>query len=209
VLTTIIDQALTGLAGLTLALIVWKAVELYVPVFRLRDRFEDTVISEIQVDLGMERIERGMAFLATIAATAPFVGLSATVLHIMRALTMLGGVNAEPGVIAGPIATALYSTLLGLSSAIPAAIAHNLLNRRLQVIENRARRRLLMLAQEAGASRPVLEPAAPDLPVRPPPPPPTAQFPAPDVAAAPFQPTGIQPEIWTGPAISPRDRANP
>jgi len=95
-----------------------------------------------------------MVLLATIAAVAPFIGLAATVLHIRTALTLIGGATPDTSVIAGPIATALASTLLGLGSAIPAAASYNIFARRIQLTENRARRRLEQAAMAAALAAP-------------------------------------------------------
>ena len=137
-----IDHALIGLSVLTTALISWKALELYLPGLLYRASAEQYVTSTRTLDEVLEQLERGLPLLATIAAVAPFVGLAATIVHIRTALTLIGGATADTAVIAGPVATALGSTLLGLASAIPAATAYNLLARRLQLIENRSRRRL-------------------------------------------------------------------
>ncbi|HQR71320.1 MAG TPA: MotA/TolQ/ExbB proton channel family protein [Burkholderiaceae bacterium] len=203
-----------------MALIVWKAIELYLPALQRRTSLERTVTSDIELDEGLERLERGMSLLATIAATAPFIGLGATVLHIMQALNSLAGSNAEAGVIAVPIASALYSTLLGLTSAVPAAIAYNLMQRRLQVIENRARRNLQAAAAPStsaghpgGGARPptsVRTPRANSRPVLATAPTPSmgrpdvAEHAALDPAKPDSRDTSAQtklpdPEIWVGP----------
>jgi biopolymer transport protein ExbB/TolQ len=119
----LLDLFLIALAGITLAVIAWKAVELTWP----RWLGIETPVSTRGPDFDefLEKLERGMVFLATVAAAAPFIGLGATVLHIMEALSLLKGTSPEATVIAGPIATALNSTLLGLASAVPAAVAYN------------------------------------------------------------------------------------
>jgi pilus assembly protein TadC len=149
-LALLLDRGLVGLSAITVALIVWKSVELYLPFLQRRAGLDHTVVSDLDLDEGLERLERGMSLLATVAATAPFIGLGATVLHIMQALNSLAGSHAEAGVIAVLIASALYSTLLGLASAVPAAIAYNLMQRRLQVLENRARRKLQAAGTASG-----------------------------------------------------------
>lgn len=149
-LASIFDHILVTIVVITAAVIVWKAVVLYLPGLLKGLRIEVHVSSTEELDEALERAEHGMSLLATIAATAPFIGLAATVLHIMRALEMVGGASVEATIIAGPIATALNSTLLGLASAIPAAAAYNLFARRLQIAENRARRTLGRMAREEG-----------------------------------------------------------
>jgi len=153
-LAQILDLTLIGLAALTLMLIVWKGIELYWPGLLGKLRIEASARSAEELDELLEAAERGLPLLATIAATAPFIGLGATVLHIMTGLQMLGGSAVEASVLAGPIATALHSTLLGLASAVPAAGAYNLMARRLQLIENRARRRLGRTAAAQGEQAP-------------------------------------------------------
>jgi pilus assembly protein TadC len=147
-LPTLLDGLLLTLAGLTAALILYKAVELYTPGLIRRRRPESALKNALELDECLERLERALPLLATIAAIAPFLGLAATVMHIRSALTLIGGSAPDTGIIAGPIAQALSSTLLGLASAIPAAAAYNFFARRLQLIENRVRRRLASRSAE-------------------------------------------------------------
>lgn len=65
--------------------------------------------------------------LAMIASTAPYIGLLGTVWHIIQALGGIGSGNLNVAAIAQPIGEALYATLWGLASAIPALIGHRLL----------------------------------------------------------------------------------
>jgi len=146
----ILDGLLIFTAGLTIALIVWKALALYVPLLWAKPKILSARATEAQMAEWVEDLEAGLPLLATLAGAAPFVGLAATVLHIMQALRLLGGAAMDASVVAGPIATALNSTLLGLASAVPAVIAYNLLSRRIQVLENRARR----LLSQAGDAAP-------------------------------------------------------
>lgn len=129
-----IDYGLLGLIAVTLAVIVFKAVELYLP--KLMGAPHPVAVLQENWRLGMTRLERGLTLLAMIASTAPFVGLAGTLLHIMEALQAIANKGVDIRVISGPIATALSATLLGLASAVPAAAAHALFLRRLQVIEN-------------------------------------------------------------------------
>ena len=78
--------------------------------------------------------ERGLAELATIGSTAPFVGLFGTVWGIMHALTDIGkSGSASLDVVAGPIGEALIATAIGIATALPAVLAYNLFLRRLRV----------------------------------------------------------------------------
>lgn len=73
----------------------------------------------------------GMAALATIASTAPFVGLFGTVWGIYHALTAIGVAGqASIDKVAGPVGEALIMTALGLAVAVPAVLGYNGLARR-------------------------------------------------------------------------------
>lgn len=78
--------------------------------------------------------ERGLAELATIGSTAPFVGLFGTVWGIMHALQDIGRTGtASLDVVAGPIGEALIATAIGIATALPAVLAYNFFLRRLKV----------------------------------------------------------------------------
>ncbi len=82
--------------------------------------------------------ERGLAELATIGSTAPFVGLFGTVWGIMHALQNIGqSGSASLDVVAGPIGEALVATAIGIATALPAVLAYNyfLRNLRLRITE--------------------------------------------------------------------------
>jgi biopolymer transport protein ExbB len=72
------------------------------------------------------RQEHGLALLAAVASTAPFVGLFGTVWSIYHALLAIG-VSGQTGLdkVAGPVGEALIMTAIGLAVAIPAALAYN------------------------------------------------------------------------------------
>lgn len=77
----------------------------------------------------------GLAFLATVGATAPFIGLFGTVLGIYRALIAIGAAGqASIDKVAGPVGEALIMTALGLVVAVPAVLAYNWLQRRNKAI---------------------------------------------------------------------------
>ncbi|MEI2677457.1 MAG: MotA/TolQ/ExbB proton channel family protein [Burkholderiaceae bacterium] len=90
------------------------------------------------LDAEIMRLENGLSLLATIGATAPFVGLFGTVWGVYHALLAIGASAADgPGSlaqIAGPVGEALIMTGLGLAVAIPAVMAYNLYTRRNRVI---------------------------------------------------------------------------
>lgn len=139
-----IDLFLYGLLALTLATIAFKVLDLWLPALVGRpEPWARLGHTESSLDEGLEKLESGLTFLALVAAMAPFVGLAGTVIHIMDALRALGSAGADVSVISGPVVTALNATLVGLASAIPAAIAHGLMQRRLQLLENSQRRRLI------------------------------------------------------------------
>lgn len=77
------------------------------------------------------RLGEGLAFLATVGSTAPFIGLFGTVVGIYRALIKIGAAgDASIATVAGPVGEALIMTALGLVVAVPAVLAYNWLIRR-------------------------------------------------------------------------------
>ncbi|GAA4776156.1 hypothetical protein GCM10023219_24690 [Stakelama sediminis] len=77
------------------------------------------------------QLNSGLAFLATVGATAPFIGLFGTVVGIYRALLAIGAAGqASIDKVAGPVGEALIMTALGLVVAVPAVLAYNFLQRR-------------------------------------------------------------------------------
>jgi biopolymer transport protein ExbB len=76
------------------------------------------------------KLENGMTWLATVGATAPFVGLLGTVWGIYGALIRIGATGqASIDAVAGPVGEALIMTAVGLFVAIPAVLAYNTFNR--------------------------------------------------------------------------------
>lgn len=77
----------------------------------------------------LQRIERGLSFLATTGSSAPFIGLFGTVVGIINAFEEIGRAgSASLAVVAPGIAEALIATAIGLFAAIPATIAYNYLS---------------------------------------------------------------------------------
>ena len=77
------------------------------------------------------RLQDGLAFLATVGSTAPFVGLFGTVWGIYHALTAIGVAGqASIDKVAGPVGEALIMTAIGLAVAVPAVLGYNWLVRR-------------------------------------------------------------------------------
>ena len=85
----------------------------------------DRAIS-VTVTREMERMERWMVFLASVGATAPFVGLFGTVWGIMHSFASIAAMHTTSlAVVAPGIAEALLATAIGLVAAIPAVLAYN------------------------------------------------------------------------------------
>jgi biopolymer transport protein ExbB len=77
------------------------------------------------------RLQDGLAFLATVGSTAPFVGLFGTVWGIYHALTAIGiAGQASIDKVAGPVGESLIMTAMGLAVAVPAVLGYNWLVRR-------------------------------------------------------------------------------
>lgn len=86
----------------------------------------------------VDRLERNLAFLATVGSTSPYVGLFGTVWGIMNAFRALGNVqHATLQMVAPGIAEALIATAMGLFAAIPAVIAYNRFADRVERLESR------------------------------------------------------------------------
>jgi biopolymer transport protein ExbB len=92
------------------------------------------------VDAIANRLQSGLAVLATVGSTAPFVGLFGTVWGIYHALTAIGlAGQASIDKVAGPVGEALIMTAIGLAVAVPAVLAYNWMVRRNKIIMDRVR----------------------------------------------------------------------
>src|SRR6202046_266566 len=92
-------------------------------------RTADTVIS---------RMQSGVPVLASVGATAPFVGLLGTVIGIYHALIAIGVAGqASIDKVAGPVGEALIMTAIGLAVAVPAVLGYNILLRRNKGVQER------------------------------------------------------------------------
>ena len=98
----------------------------------LRGELKSSVLARIERNMSltitreMDRLERGMNFLASIGSVPPFVGLFGTVWGIMNSFTSIAeSKNTSLAVVAPGIAEALFATALGLLAAIPAVAAYN------------------------------------------------------------------------------------
>jgi biopolymer transport protein ExbB len=93
------------------------------------------------IDDIQSRLQDGLAFLATVGSTAPFVGLFGTVWGIYHALTAIGiAGQASIDKVAGPVGEALIMTAIGLAVAVPAVLGYNWLVRRNKVTMESVRR---------------------------------------------------------------------
>jgi biopolymer transport protein ExbB len=100
-------------------------------------RFADTGPGELVARVLRQRVqaesarrERGLAFLAATASSAPFIGLFGTVWGIYHALLAIGlSGQGTLDKVAGPVGEALVMTAAGLGVAIPAVLAYNYLVR--------------------------------------------------------------------------------
>lgn len=82
----------------------------------------------------LRRHERGLAELASIGSTAPFIGLFGTVWGIMGALqTISASGQASIDVVAGPIGEALIATAIGIAAALPAVLFYNYFLRKMKI----------------------------------------------------------------------------
>jgi len=102
----------------------------------------DWITMSIQraIDNVQSRTQDGLAFLATVGSTAPFVGLFGTVWGIYHALTAIGiAGQASIDKVAGPVGEALIMTAFGLAVAVPAVLGYNWLLRRNKAAMDRVR----------------------------------------------------------------------
>ena len=83
------------------------------------------------IDHSTGRLQAGLAILASVGSTAPFVGLFGTVWGIYHALVAIG-VSGQASIdkVAGPVGEALIMTAIGLAVAVPAVMGYNWLVRR-------------------------------------------------------------------------------
>src|SRR6185312_3375324 len=93
-----------------------------------------------QLEDANARLQGGIAFLASVGSTAPFVGLFGTVWGILQALIAIGVAGqASIDKVAGPVGEALIMTAIGLFVAVPAVLLYNFLVRRNKVINEKLR----------------------------------------------------------------------
>ena len=86
------------------------------------------------------KLQAGLAILASVGSTAPFVGLFGTVWGIYHALTAIGVAGqASIDKVAGPVGEALIMTAIGLAVAVPAVLGYNWLVRRNKAVMDEVR----------------------------------------------------------------------
>jgi biopolymer transport protein ExbB len=92
------------------------------------------------VDRVQAQSQNGLAFLATVGSTSPFVGLFGTVWGIYHALTAIG-ISGQASIdkVAGPVGEALIMTAIGLAVAIPAVLGYNWLAKRNKAVMDEVR----------------------------------------------------------------------
>ncbi len=89
-------------------------------------------------DSVISRMQSGLPVLASVGATAPFVGLLGTVIGIYNALIAIGVAGqASIDKVAGPVGEALIMTAFGLAVAVPAVLGYNILLRRNKAVQER------------------------------------------------------------------------
>ncbi len=108
----------------------------------LLERIDFNTWVSISIQRAIDKINShlsgGLAFLATVGSTAPFVGLFGTVWGIYHALTAIG-ISGQASIdkVAGPVGEALIMTAIGLAVAVPAVLGYNwLIRRNKAVMEN-------------------------------------------------------------------------
>jgi biopolymer transport protein TolQ len=105
-----------------------RAFERGTPSVALLSGVKDRVDKAMSVTISREidAVEKSIGFLATVASTAPFVGLFGTVWGIMNSFSAIAAQhNTSLAVVAPGIAESLFATAMGLLAAIPAAIFYN------------------------------------------------------------------------------------
>jgi len=111
------------------------------------------------------KLSGGLSFLATVGATAPFVGLLGTVVGIYRAMIGIAiAGSAQIDKVAGPVGEALIMTAIGLLVAVPAVLAYNWLqarNKRIAELLSGFSTDILANITSDGAVKPAVPAAAP------------------------------------------------
>ncbi|SLM62516.1 MULTISPECIES: MotA/TolQ/ExbB proton channel family protein [Dickeya] len=122
--------ALANLARAT-QVVLGRLKERIAPAAQWQDQVERTLQQQIQRE--RRALENGLALLASIGTTSPFIGLFGTVWGIMAALHTIGqSGSASLDTVAGPIGNALIATGIGIAVAVPAVLIYNYFLRQLK-----------------------------------------------------------------------------
>lgn len=126
-LPAVLENAESSFARLCRAGMVALNEALANAMLEKEERHEMVLLSlRQQAYLEHKRMDGGVAVLASIGSTAPFIGLFGTVWGIMNALkTITATGSAGLDVVAGPIGEALIATAIGIATAVPAVLAYN------------------------------------------------------------------------------------
>jgi biopolymer transport protein TolQ len=106
--------------------------------YKIKELFQRVeTILQIEIAKEVEKLEKGMSFLASIGSVGPFIGLLGTVWGIVNAFQSIAiSNNTSLAVVAPGIAEALFATALGLLAAIPAVAAYNKFSNDLDTISS-------------------------------------------------------------------------
>lgn len=132
---------------------------------KLLERIDFNTWVTMAINRSIEKVQNhlsgGLAFLATVGSTAPFVGLFGTVWGIYHALTAIG-ISGQASIdkVAGPVGEALIMTAIGLAVAVPAVLGYNWLVRRNKAVMESVRSfgsdvHSLLLSGEKNTNNPV------------------------------------------------------
>jgi biopolymer transport protein ExbB/biopolymer transport protein TolQ len=110
------------------------------PALEWLDGGPDAIEEIVEAEMTKQRkeLEWGMTFLGTLGTNAPFVGLLGTVLGVIQAFQQLGAAGQNQGAMGGVmagIAEALIATGVGLFVALPAVVAYNVAQKRINDVE--------------------------------------------------------------------------
>jgi biopolymer transport protein ExbB len=112
---------------------------------------------DAEVAIERRRMERGLGFLSTLGANAPFIGLFGTVIGILQAFDAFGAASGAgsalaPQAVMSNIAEALVATAVGLGVAIPAVMAYNSFESRIGAAIDDARALVVALLPKLAAA---------------------------------------------------------
>jgi biopolymer transport protein ExbB len=107
----------------------------------------------------LRQLSQGQTWLATVGATAPFVGLLGTVWGIYHALITIAGAGAiSIDKVAGPVGESLVMTAAGLAVALPAVLAYNIFGRKIAYLGDKLDGFAYDLRELLGSQSPDLAP---------------------------------------------------